>query len=141
MQSRLADGCNELAEAIPTVMFEEDQADDGYKGLHSDDDTEIETERIGTSSATEELGEDFLWQQLAQELHRQRSEVEDQSASEEEAAAAREITKEEEHVASSAASTLGQVVNQRTLDNFLYDNNSTRVFVIRSNEITSKVNL
>lgn len=57
----------------------------------------------------EDIGEDILWQQLAQELQRQQEEGQVQSASEEEAAAAREITEEEEHVVSTTASALSQV--------------------------------
>lgn len=59
----------------------------------------------------EDIGEDLLWQQLAQELQRQQVEgqVQGSTASEEEAAAAREITEEEEHVVSTTASALSQV--------------------------------
>lgn len=74
------------------------------------DDPEGRNDHIASASGVEDIGEDILWQQLAQELQRQQQEGQVQSASEEEAAAAREITEEEEHVVSTAASALSQVI-------------------------------
>lgn len=89
----------------------ENQVDDldhgGYEKEYGPDDDR--SDRIPSSSGVEDIGEDLLWQQLAQELQRQQEEGQVQSASEEEAAAAREITEEEEHVVSTAASALSQV--------------------------------
>ncbi|CAM6057870.1 unnamed protein product [Sphagnum tenellum] len=61
-------------------------------------------------SVAEELGEELLWQHLAQELQRQHTTEGEMSRQvrEEEEAVAREIAEEEEHVASTAASELGQ---------------------------------
>lgn len=99
---------------------ENNQGDDldhgGYEKEYGPDDDR--SGRIPSSSGVEDIGEDLLWQQLAQELQRQQEEGQVQSASEEEAAAAREITEEEEHVVSTAASALSQdrIVSEKEAD-------------------------
>lgn len=82
-----------------------------FSGLIQEGDLEqdLEHDHMASASGLEDLGEDLLWQQLAQELHRQQERQASSSPSEEEAAAAREITEEEEHVVSTTASALGQV--------------------------------
>ncbi|XP_024376472.1 uncharacterized protein [Physcomitrium patens] len=81
-----------------------------FSGLIQEGDLEqdLEHDHMASASGLEDLGEDLLWQQLAQELHRQQERQASSSPSEEEAAAAREITEEEEHVVSTTASALGQ---------------------------------
>lgn len=103
----LHDGSN-ADKDLPLDVREDDPGHDHYKEFGLADDTDGRSDHVASTSGVEDIGEDRLWQELAQELHRQQEEGQVQSASEEEAAAAREITEEEEHVVSTAASALGQ---------------------------------
>lgn len=111
---------SESGNGLPSHIAGHIMHDDEFKGLDIEEDPEAESGHIGTSSGVEELGEELLWQQLAQELQRQQDDVEIQSASEEEAAAAREITEEEEQVVSTTASALGQVCELHDFSSILY---------------------
>lgn len=91
-------------------MRDDELDHDQYKEFGLGDDVDGRSDHIASSSGMEDIGEDLLWHQLAQELQRQQEEGQVQSASEEEAAAAREITEEEEHVVSNTASALSQVI-------------------------------
>ena len=94
---------NDTGKDILSEMRDDEHDHDQYKEFGLGD-------HIASSSGVEDIGEDLLWHQLAQELQRQQEEGQVQSASEEEAAAAREITEEEEHVVSNTASALSQVI-------------------------------
>ncbi len=120
-------GNKSVARDIPSILSGGALLEDGYKELHSQDGNEMEIEGgiVGSpKSVAEELGEELLWQHLAQELQRQHSTEGEMSRQvrEEEEAVAREIAEEEEHVASTAASELGQVGMQFLLvcQNIIY---------------------
>jgi hypothetical protein len=105
----LHDG-NNADKDLPLDIREDDPGHDHHKEFGLADDAESRSDHVASTSGVEDIGEDRLWQELAQELQRQQEEGQVQSPSEEEAAAAREITEEEEHVVSTAASALGQVI-------------------------------
>jgi hypothetical protein len=120
-------GNKSVARDIPSILSGGALLEDGYKELHSQDGNEMEIEGgiVGSpKSVAEELGEELLWQHLAQELQRQHTTEGEMSRQvrEEEEAVAREIAEEEEHVASTAASELGQVGMQFLLvcQNIIY---------------------
>ncbi|KAG0619445.1 hypothetical protein M758_4G140700 [Ceratodon purpureus] len=77
-------------------------------GTRVQDELEQLEEPISPNSGIEEIGEDLLWHQVAQELERQQqlAEVETQRVREEEEEVAKEIIKEEENVVCTVATEI-----------------------------------
>jgi len=96
---------------LPQLLNETGDINETIAQLEVQDELEQSEEPTSPNSRIEEIGEDLLWQQVAQELERQQNltEVETQLVREEEAKVAKEIIKEEENVVSAVAIEIGKV--------------------------------
>jgi len=96
---------------LPQLSNEIGDINETIAQLEVQDELEQFEESTSPNSRIEEIGEDLLWQQVAQELERQQNmtEVETQLVHEEEAKVAKEIIKEEENVVSAVATKIGKV--------------------------------
>lgn len=87
---------------LPQLLNEKGDINETIVQLEVEDELEQSEEPISPNSRIEGIGEDLLWQQVAQELERQQNiaKLETQLVREEEAKVAKEIIKEEENLVS-----------------------------------------
>ena len=96
---------------LPQLLNATGGINESIAQLEVQDELEPSEEPTSPNSGVEEIGEDFLWHQVAQELERQQqmAEVETQRVREEEEEVAKEIIKEEENVVCAVATEIGKV--------------------------------
>lgn len=96
---------------LPQLLNAAGDINETIAQLEVQDELEQCEEPTSPNSKIEEIGEDLLWHQVAQELERQQNiaEAEAQCVREEEAKVAKEIIKEEENVVSAVAIGIGKV--------------------------------
>jgi hypothetical protein len=95
----------------PQLLNASGDVNESIAQLEVQDELEQSEESIAHNLEIEEIGEDLLWHQVAQELERQHhmEEVETQRVREEEEDAAKEIIKEEENVVCAVTTKIGKV--------------------------------